>query len=82
MTLKTALHYKKDVRIMLSGWWGRGLLIALSGLYIFGLVSAWKGYFLPPAEKAGKHIRQDSKHYRGGRGYRGFFYGGGFGSGK
>jgi hypothetical protein len=67
---------------MLSGWWGKLLLILLLGLFGFGAFAAYNGMFLPPLEKAKKHIRQDSKHYTGGRGYRGFFYGGGFSPGK
>ncbi len=67
---------------MLSGWWGRLLLVGLTGVYIFGLVSAHNGTFLPPLEKKGRYIRAGSRHYIGGRGRRGFFIGGGFRSGK
>jgi len=67
---------------VLSGWWGKFLLLVLSGVFVIGLLSSWQGSFLPPLAKAGKHIRQASKHYKGGRPYRGIGPGGGIGSGK
>lgn len=67
---------------MLSSWWGKILLGILIVIYMFGLVAAHNGTFLPPLGKSGKYVRSGSRHYIGGRGYHGYRRGGGIGYGK
>ena len=67
---------------MFRGWWGKVLLVILSGVFIIALIASWRGTFLTPLQKSGKHIRSGSRHYRSGRGRRGYYYGGGIRSGK
>ncbi|MCE1247190.1 MAG: hypothetical protein LWY06_11140 [Firmicutes bacterium] len=64
----------------MENWWGRGLLIAVIAFFIYGLISAFLGFHVPPLERTGKHIRRESKHTS--FFYHGYTVGGGTGVGK
>ncbi len=66
---------------MFKGWWGKFLLIVLTGVFTIALIASWKGTFLEPLGKSGRHIRSGSRQYSGTR-RRGYFFGGGIRSGK
>ncbi|MFP4498286.1 MAG: hypothetical protein ACLFQV_08760 [Vulcanimicrobiota bacterium] len=68
---------------MLTGWWGKILLVLMIGIFTLGLYFAHSGAMAIPVSQK-RHIRKDSKHYTTGTTHRrrGFFIGGGFKSGK
>ena len=61
-------------------WWGRILLVILGGFFLYSMYGAFAGTDIPPLGRTGKkHIRKGSKHTSH---YRGYYFGGGYRSGK
>ena len=64
----------------MGSWWGRILLLILGGFFIYSMYGSFVGTDIPPLGADGKkHIRKGSTHTSH---YRGYYFGGGMGSGK